>query len=643
VASEALADHPDGVWFVELASIHDGRLVPQAVASVLGVKEQLGEALVDTLARFARDRRMLLVLDNCEHLTQACAEIARRILEAAPHVTILATSRERLGIAGERTYPLAPFPAPSPTQQLAPEAILSFAAVRLFEERARAARPDFAIDGHSASAVAEICHRLDRIPLALELAAARVKAMPVQKIAERLSDRFKLLSVGDRTALPRQQTLRALIDWSYDLLTDGEKKLFARLSVFTGGFTLEAAEKVVGAGDIAEAEVLEILTQLVEKSLVVLDVERDRYSMLETVRQYAADRLGEAGEAAKIRDAHLDYSLALSEEASREFTGPRAGRWLRILDNERENLLAAHAWCDHGSDGARKGLRLARAVRNYFLYRGPLGLGLSLIVEALGRSGAQARDLLRCRALSAAGQYALRMGRLEDALGYLEDSLAIARELGDDERIAVVLQPIGLTYLDHGDTASARAFLAEALERAQKRGDKREIAAALSAMAQLCRSEGDLDGAERMSGGRLALVRELDDVQSIGLALINLAMISILRADAANARALLQEILPINAKIGGAALEQATLEVAMGFAAVLGDYERAARFYGGAEARADSSGLRRDAADEAFVSAVRKRAREALGDVRYVAAVAAGRESSATAIVEVESWLVSAS
>jgi predicted ATPase/class 3 adenylate cyclase len=639
VASDVLADYADGVWFIELAPIGDGRLVAQAAASVLGVKDESGEPLVDTVARFARDRRMLLVLDNCEHVTQACAEFARRILETAPNVRILATSRERLGIAGEKTYPLAPFAVPLPQQKLAPDAVLAFASVRLFAERAAAARPDFAITQDNMRAVAEICHRLDGIPLALELAAARVRALRVQSIAERLNDRFRLLSGGDRTALPRQQTLRALIDWSFELLEPRERILFARLAVFAGGLTLEDAEKVASGGDITEADVLELVTQLVEKSLLMLDLDSDRYSMLETVRQYAADRLREGGEETTTRDAHVDRFLALAEEASSELLGPGAARALRNVDAERENILAAHAWCDRGTDGAHKGLRLARAMRNYFLHRGPLDLGLSLMVEALARRGAQARDLPRCRALSAAGQYALRMGRLEEAIRYLEDSLAIARELGDDERIAVVLQPVGLTYLDRGDASSARAYLTEALDRAQARDDKRELAAAQSAMAQLCRCEGDLDGAERMSRSSLALVREVDDMQSIGVALVNLAMISILRARGADARAMLQEILTINAKIGGAALGQSTLEVAMGLAAGLGDYERAARLYGAVEACADASGLRRDAADEAYVSAIRTRTCDSLGEARFAAAVATGREAPSAAIAELETWL----
>ncbi len=296
VAAEVLDDYPDGVWFVELAPVADARLVRQAVASVLGVKEEAGRPVLEALLKFVKDRRLLLLLDNCEHLAQACAELARQLLESGPHVKILASSREHLNIRGEKAYPLAPFAVPLPRQKLTREAIGQFAAVRLFVDRAIAAQPAFEVTDENAAAVAEICHRLDGIPLAIELAAARTRAMSVDQIAARLHDRFRLLGGGDRTALPRQQTLRALIDWSHDLLTAEERALFRRLAVFAGGFTLEAAEKVGAGGDLDERDVLDLLTRLVEKSLVALDAGGERYRLLETVRQYAYEHLERSGE-----------------------------------------------------------------------------------------------------------------------------------------------------------------------------------------------------------------------------------------------------------------------------------------------------------------------------------------------------------
>ena len=303
VAAEVMDDYPDGVWLAELAALTDPRLVPQAVASVLGVKEEAGRPVIEALVKFVADRRLLVILDNCEHLLDACGQLSKALLEAGPELRILASSREPLHVRGEAIYPLPPLAVPDPYVSFKRDALEQFAAARLFIERAVAAQPAFVVSNENATAVAGICQRLDGIPLALELAAARVRALSVEQIAARLSDRFRLLTGGDRTALPRQQTLRALIDWSYDLLAEPERILFRRLAVFAGGFTLDAAE-AVGA-DASLRDVLSSLTNLVEKSLVVVDAEGERYRLLETVRQYAQERLAESGEADATRTRHL--------------------------------------------------------------------------------------------------------------------------------------------------------------------------------------------------------------------------------------------------------------------------------------------------------------------------------------------------
>ena len=623
VAAASLDDFPDGVWFVELAPVSDPRLVAQTVATVLGIRDDAGQSPHDAIMKFVRDRRLLIVLDNCEHVTQACAELTRGMLQSGAGVTLLATSRERLGIGGEQTYPLAPFAVP-PREPLAPSALSEFASVRLLSERALSARPDFAITADNAHAVAAICQQLDGIPLALELAAARVRSMSVQRIAERLSDRFKLLSTGDRTSLPRQQTLRALIDWSYDLLSPEEQALFRRLAVFAGGFTLEAAEEVCEGGAIAHNDVQELVTQLVEKSLVVLDAEHDRYRMLETVRQYGAEKLA-GDEDAQARLRYVSYFVELGERAAPAMTGSDAAHWLKLLDDERENVLAAHTSCAAVANGGELDLRLVRAVRRYFSSRGLFNLIYAMTVEALERRDAQARDLFRCRGLSDAGQYALRIGRHDEALRYLEESLAIARELRDDTRIAVVLQPIGLTYLARGDTRLARQYLDEAIARAEARGDRHEIAAALSAIEQLYRVAGDLDAAENASRQVLSTMRELSDQQNIGVALMNLAMVAILRRKRDEAADALREIIAINTGLGGTPFRQGILEVAAGIAAAGHDYTSAAKLYGAAEALAEASGRRRDAADDAFVRAIVDQAQGALSERVCDEAVRSGR------------------
>jgi predicted ATPase/class 3 adenylate cyclase len=638
-ASEALDDYPDGVWFVELAALTDARLVPQAVASVLGVREEVGRPVLETLARFVRDRRLLLVLDNCEHMTQACAELARRLLEAGPQLTVLATSRERLGLGGEKTYPLAPFAVPLPRQRLGPEALAQFGSVRLFAERAAAADPDFSISDENAAGVAEICHRLDGIPLALELAAARVRALSVQKIAERLTDRFKLLQGGDRTALPRQQTLRALIDWSYDLLTSEERLLFARLSVFAGGFTLDAAEKVGAGGAIAEGDVLDLLTRLVDKSLVSIEAGRDRYRMLETVRQYAREQLEATGDAKATRDRHLHFYVALAESASAHWIGPSQRDWLRRIDAEIENIVAADAWCDHADDGGPVGLRLVRAMRFYCFNRGLLALGYEATRKALGRGGAEARNVARSQTLSALGVFATSMGHELEALDYLKESLEIARELGDRARIAITLQPLGRTYLALGKLDAAREHLAEALALAEGGRDRRETLAALSNMVQLHRVEGDLASALALSERCLAIARELPDTDSLSIGLINHAMILILTGQApAGAREIVKEAAALN-ESGSRVYGQSLLEVMAGLAASERHWRSAARFYGVAERESEYSGLKRDRADEAFLAAQMARVRAELGDA-FQSAVQEGRAVALErGLVEALEWL----
>jgi predicted ATPase/class 3 adenylate cyclase len=307
LAASVMDQYSDGVWLVELAALADSRDVPLAVASVLGVTEVAGYPVAETLYRFAKDRKLLLILDNCEHLLHACAELAKHLLQAGPDVRVLASSREPLHVAGETSYPVPALTIPKSDPTIALADLEQFEAANLFIDRARSAQPALQWTPQNVVAVANICRRLDGIPLALELAAARVRALSVEKIAARLNDRFSLLTRGDTTALPRQQTLRALIDWSFELLTEHERALLQRLAVFAGGWTLEAAEAVGAGGDVSRTDVLGLLANLVDKSLVTLEAEGERYRLLETVRQYAQEKLDESGEADQTRKRHLDF------------------------------------------------------------------------------------------------------------------------------------------------------------------------------------------------------------------------------------------------------------------------------------------------------------------------------------------------
>jgi predicted ATPase/class 3 adenylate cyclase len=640
VAADLMDDYPDGVWFVELAPQTDARLVPQAVASVLGVKEEAGHPVVEALAKYVKDRQLLLVLDNCEHLVPACAELAKRLLQAGPRSKVLASSREHLHVAGETTYLVPALDAPDPQQTIALGALTRYEAVRLFTDRAGAAQPSFQITQQNATAVADICHRLDGIPLAIELAAARVRALSVETIAARLHDRFRLLAGGDRTALPRQQTLRALIDWSYDLLTEQERALFRRLAVFAGGLALEAAETVGSGGDVDKRDVLELLTNLVEKSLVALDTGGSRYRLLETVRQYAQERLNESGEEDQARMLHLVFYLAFAEKARPQLVGPEQGAWLARLDLERENILSAHAWCDRAKGGVELGLRLAEAMRPYWFSRGLLALRHRLTVESLQREGAQARNFARCLGLFNAGQVCCFMGRYNEAQGHLEESLAIAREIENPERIEAVLELLGMVAFAQGDTAAARAHLKEALALAKGLGNKRQLAAALNGLAQVHRADGNLDAAQPLYAEFLALAQELGDRENIAIGVLNLAMVSIGRGASECARGNLLDALAIAEEIGFKPAGQSVLEVSAGLACLLEQWERAAKFFGIAEAQAEQTGLRRDPGDEAFLLPLIAKARAALGETVFTAAEAAGRRLSyQEAVEDARKWL----
>jgi predicted ATPase/class 3 adenylate cyclase len=625
VAADVLDEYPDGVWLVELAHVSDGRLLPQVVAFVLGVRDRPGRPMVETLAQHVADRKLLIILDNCEHMLQACAELARRGLQAAPKLKILASSREHLHVAGEATYSVPALALPDASATVPLETLSQYEALRLFVERATAAQPSFQMTSRNAAIITEICRRLDGIPLAIELAAARVRALSVEQIAARLGDRFRLLAGGDRTSLPRQQTLRALIDWSYDLLDEEEKAFLRRVAVFAGGWTLEAAEAVGAGGQLTEPEVIDVLSRLVEKSLVVLDAEGGRYRLLETVRQYAQERLEESGERNEVCGRHLAFYLAFGEKARSQMFGPEQATWLARIDLERENLLAAHAWCENAQNGAELDLKLVHALKAYWLTRGLLGLGRRIVVEALERPGAQQRTLARAAGLFDVGQNCSFMGRYEEARTHLEESLSIARELDDKERVAAVLQPLAMVCVGQGDSATARRHLEEALELARKLGDKREIAAALNALGQVHRVDGKLDEAEPLYEDVLSLARELNDGESIAIALLNLAMVSIGRDAIPRARAALFDVLALNQKIGSKPVGQSVLEVSAGLAAARGEWENAARFFGVAEAQAAQTGLHRDPTDEAFLAPLIAKARSALGTDAFNDAESRGR------------------
>jgi predicted ATPase/class 3 adenylate cyclase len=640
MAADVLDDYSDGVWFVELASVADARLVPQAVASVLGVIEEAGRPVLEALVKFVKDRQLLVILDNCEHLLHACAELTRQLLQAGARLKVLTSSREPLHVPGETTYPVPALALPDPRQSITIEALMEFDAVRLFVDRAVTVQPAFKVTPGNARALAEICQRLDGIPLAIELAAANVRSLSVEKIAERLSDRFRLLTRGSRTALPRQQTLRALIDWSFDLLRDGERTLLQRLSVFAAGFTLEAAEAVGAGGDIDRSTVLELLTALVEKSLVELDPGGERYRFLETVRQYAQEKLVASGEGEQARTRHLDFFVAFAEKVRPELWGEEQGKWLARLDLDRENLLSAHARCDHAQDGAESGLRLVFAVQLYWFPRGLIELGYRITVEALLRPGAQQRTLSRSGALYAASQLGYFMGRYEETAKHAQECISIAYEHANQERAAAALLMQGYACDALGQRAAAQRHFEESAKLARALGDKAHLSFALNALAGHHSEAAELGAAESLFDESLALSREIGDRDSIAIVLPNLAKVALERGSVDRARELLREAVMVAQDIGSTRAGQNALEVASGLAVLCADWERAARIFGSIEAQLEQMGLRRTPADEAFLASRIAKARAALGDAAFAAAEAAGRSLTYDdALDEVRAWL----
>ena len=399
----------------------------------------------------------------------------------------------------------------------------------------------------------------------------------------------------------------------------------APFAVFAGGWTLEAAESVASGNGIDESSVLDLLSRLVEKSLVELEAVGERYRLLESVRDYALEKLRASSEEDATRTRHLEFYLALTGKARPELAGPAKGAWLARFDAERENLLSAHEWCNRIENGASLGLQLAHFVKPYWFIRGLLGLGYRVTIEALARPGAQRRDVARCRGLLDAGQIDCWMGHYAEALVHLKESLAIARELDDNGMIAGVLQPLGFAASGHGDPKSAHAYLAEALALAREVGDKRELLGALNAMAQLHRAEGEADAAEPLYENMLTLARELGDRESYAIGLLNLAMVSIGQGSTERASGMLLEVLDIADEIGSKPVGQSALEVCAGLAGANGKPRDAARLYGAAEAHAEHTGLHRDPADEAFLAPLMATVRAALPKTAYEAAATAGR------------------
>lgn len=478
VAADRLDAYPDGVWLVELAPIADAALVPAAVATALSVKEESFRTLTETVVDHLGAKRVLVVLDNCEHVLAAAADMAEAVLRGCPGVTLLATSRERLGVEGETAWRVPNLPVPEESTPPSVESLATYDAVQLFVDRAVRSRPNFVVTNDNAAAVAQICQRLDGIPLAIELAAARVRVLTAEQICDGLSDRFRLLTGGARTLVPRQQTLEASVAWSFDLLSDAERSVLRRLSVFAGGFTLDGAEAVVIGDDIEQATVLDLLTSLGDKSLVLMAEEgrAARYDLLETVRQYGLDRLVDAAEEAATRSRHQAFYVDLADRAERELRGPRERDRYLLFDVEYDNLRAAlRASLDEGDGEA--GMRLVGALGKYWYARARGSEGVSW-GHAVFAFGAEVDPGVRARAILGRAWSFFAVGDLVALLEVAKDAIDLSRTTGDRQVLANALAVYG-NALSFRDPRAARPVLDEAIDAARETGEVYALALAL--------------------------------------------------------------------------------------------------------------------------------------------------------------------
>jgi predicted ATPase/class 3 adenylate cyclase/tetratricopeptide (TPR) repeat protein len=514
VAAEAMARFPDGVWFLDLAPIRDPALVLGEAAQVLGVREEPDRPFLQTLLATLKQRRMLLIFDNCEHLIQASADLANAILRAAPQVSILASSREALHVPGEQSYPVLPLPVPGRDAGL--EALSHSTAVRLFVERAQSHKPAFVLNEREAPAVAQLVARLEGIPLALELAAARLRAMSVAELNTRLEDRYRLLTGGGRVLLQRQQTLRALVDWSYDLLDASERTVLSRLAVFVGGFDLEAAEPVCGAAPLEPADVLDLVTSLVDKSLVMTD-ERDegmRYRMLETIRDYAIEKLAQAGDAAATTARHCQHYFAFAKEVRNGLRGPEQGSWIARMEAELDNARAGIAVALAGGVDPMIAVKYAVAMQNFWIMRGYATEGRVTVRAALDLPVIQASEMAMGHALYVGAALAESQSDLAEAGLMLERCLALRRALGDPMDVAGTLSTLSFARLLTGDTDTARTGEEEALAIFREHGYRVGEAIVLLQLGQIGAWLGDSAQARPHLEASLALARQLEHRES---------------------------------------------------------------------------------------------------------------------------------
>lgn len=584
-AAEVLPDFPDGAWLVELAPLSEPENILPAVASIFNIREQPELTLQAALIDFLGPKNVLLLLDNCEHLIEACAEIASTLLRACPQLRIIASSREPLGIAGETSLHVPSLSLPPQDGMADERELLKFEAVHLFVDRAGAVQPGFALTAQNAGAILQICRRLDGIPLAIELAAARVKLFSPEEIAARLDNRFRLLTGGSRTALPRQQTLKALIDWSYELLAEEERALFRALSVFAGGWTFAAAEA------ICEQDVLEGLTNLVNKSLVLAEEDEQeharRFRFLETIRQYASDRLLESGEAQLARDQHMKFFAVFAAQADRGLMGPEQRQWIQRLDRELDNLRAALEWAIERDP--ELALQVSGDLALFWGRRGYISEGRRWLQESIRRvaslsaaSGEEnrRRKQAQARAFMGLGSLFLVEGQYPAAIDPLETSIALAREIRDLNTLSHALGILGLIRQLIGDMDQARSLAEESYKIGQEVQDGAGITMGMTVLGMQMMMRGeDFETSQRFIRGIIERLRAQGNEWFAATALYGLGMLHLTQGNPITGRARMQEGYEIFREMGDRQFTNITRSALADFDRLEGDHEQAIRRY----------------------------------------------------------------
>ena len=581
--AQASGRYADGVWLVELAPVSRPDLVIPAAALALSAREEPGRTLLASVAARLRDAEALLIVDNCEHVIDAAADMIATLLRGCPRLRILATSQTRLGVPGEATWPVPPLTVPAPDER-DPQAAAEAESVRLFCDRAALASPGFTLTAQNAAAVSDICRQLDGIPLAIELAAARVRALTVAQLSARLGNRFRLLTGGSRAGLPRHRTLEAAIEWSYDLLSETEQMCFRRMAVFAGGCTMDAVEAVCPDEALPLEAVFETVTALIDRSLLTTEERFGtmRYGMLESIHQYALGRLAAAGEAAAVRGRHLAWLLGFAMEA--DLAGPDQAAWLDLLDAERDNFRAGLEWSlappeRNPQRDPALALALAGALAPFWLVRGPVAVARATLDAALTAAGPDADKRLRAIALDGAGQLASVQADQAAQRAYQQESLAIWRELGDDVQVASTLGGLGSVAHIQAEYAAAQAMYTEALDLAERAGDVHQMGQALSGLGRLALHTDDQEAATKYYTESMARFREVGDLRRATLILGNLGVVAINTGELDLAEQRLTEHLENARRLGDRKLTSGALTNLGLVAFRAGDLDRAATLH----------------------------------------------------------------